>query len=53
MLKYYADYLEKLATGALVVGLFQEAPGMIFLGLILSVIWFKLRREETEKRGAL
>ena len=49
MLKYYADYLEKLATGALVVGLFQVSVPMIILGCVWSVIWYRLRRNE--KRG--
>ena len=51
MLKYFGDYLEKIGTGALVVGIFQKEPVTALAGLIFSVVWFTLRRKEARKGG--
>jgi hypothetical protein len=54
MLKYTGDYVEKLAVGSLVVGLFgmnEKAMIAMLVGLFLSVFLCILRTVETRKGG--
>ena len=52
MLKYYGDLLEKLTAGAFVIGIFQRdgSAWVGIIGLILLVIWHKVRKEELAKK---
>ena len=53
MIKYWGDIVEKLAVGALVIALFQEKgnPWLAGIGLILFLLWVKLRFKETKERS--
>ena len=48
MKKYTADLLEKMAVGALCVGIFQEKTDGAIIGAVCLISWLFLRLYETK-----
>jgi len=54
MKKYTGDLLEKMAVGALCVGMFQKNPDGVIIGSVCFLGWLIIRLHETrpwQKKG--
>jgi hypothetical protein len=54
MLKYWGDFVEKLAAGTLLIAFFHERGNLVVsvAGLLMVTVWLILRIKETKKGRA-